>query len=94
MAVPASIQVVFLNAGTNDVLALSAAASAGTVTAAPVTSLDFLPTIAALCGATVPSDRTIDGADLRKLIDAGCTLNIAARVAWPLVTVATPHGSV
>ena len=58
---------------------------AGTVTAAPVTSLDFLPTIAALCGAAVPSDRAIDGADLGALLRGGAA-PAARPFYWALPT--------
>ena len=39
--------------------------AAGRVSSAPVSSLDLLPTFAALAGATVPADRRLDGTDLR-----------------------------
>ncbi len=43
---------------------------AGSTTGEIVTSLDFLPTFAALAGTTAPADRIIDGMDLRELLEA------------------------
>lgn len=37
---------------------------AGRVSTEVVTAMDLLPTLASLCGATVPDDRTIDGRDI------------------------------
>jgi arylsulfatase A len=41
---------------------------AGSTTGEIVTSLDFLPTFAALAGTAAPSDRIIDGVDMRELL--------------------------
>jgi arylsulfatase A-like enzyme len=41
---------------------------AGQTTSEMVLSMDFYPTLAALCGATVPQDRIIDGKDIRPLM--------------------------
>jgi len=43
---------------------------AGTVVDAPVGHIDVFPTIAAAAGAALPSDRIIDGLDLKPLLDA------------------------
>lgn len=47
---------------------------AGQATRTMVTSLDLLPTIAALCGGTLPENRKIDGRDVSALLRGG-TLN-------------------
>ncbi len=41
--------------------------AAGRVTSEVATSMDLFPTLAALCGATMPGDRTIDGRDISAL---------------------------
>lgn len=43
----------------------------GTVLTAPVTALDLLPTIAEITGASIPSDRPIDGRSLVNLLRGG-----------------------
>jgi arylsulfatase A-like enzyme len=40
---------------------------AGRVTSELVTAMDFYPTLAALCGAELPTDRTIDGRDVSQV---------------------------
>ena len=42
--------------------------AAGRTTAELATAMDLYPTLAALCGAQVPNDRTIDGRDIRGLL--------------------------
>jgi len=44
---------------------------AGVVSDTPVTAMDLLPTLAAICGATVPADRAIDGSDIGKVLLGG-----------------------
>lgn len=44
---------------------------AGVVTDAPVIALDLFPTIAALCGVGLPTDRAFDGTDLGALLRGG-----------------------
>jgi arylsulfatase A-like enzyme len=41
---------------------------AGRTTSEVATAMDLFPTLAALCGATLPDDRTIDGRDIRALL--------------------------
>ena len=41
---------------------------AGTQTSAITTTMDFLPTLANLCGATSPTDRTLDGIDISSVL--------------------------
>ncbi len=41
---------------------------AGQVYSGITTSMDFYPTLAAICGAEVPNDRIIDGKDIREII--------------------------
>ncbi len=43
----------------------------GTVVDAMATSMDLLPTLASLCGATLPPDRTIDGERISGLVGVG-----------------------
>lgn len=44
---------------------------ANSVSAEPVMSIDFFPTIAEVCGAKLPGDRDIDGKSLVKLLESG-----------------------
>jgi len=45
-----------------------AAIPSGTVSSEVVTSMDFMPTLAALAGSSAPTDRIIDGKDIRDLV--------------------------
>ncbi len=67
------------------IVRLPGVVTAGSLTAAPATGMDFFTTIATLCGAPVPTDRAIDGVDLGPLLCGG-----PAPTARPLYW-ALPH---
>jgi arylsulfatase A-like enzyme len=70
------------------IVRLPGVVAANTVSAAPVTGLDFFTTVATLCSVSVPADRAIDGADLGDLIRGG-----AAPAPRPLYwAMSTPTG--
>lgn len=56
----------------------------GRTTAEVATSMDLYPTLAGLCGASVPDDRTIDGRDITPLLedDAAATPHDAVFYYW------------
>jgi arylsulfatase A-like enzyme len=45
--------------------------AAGSVSEVPATAMDLLPTLASLCGFTLPDDRAIDGVDIGKVLLGG-----------------------
>ncbi len=53
------------------IVRLPSVVPAGAVTNAPATGLDFFTSIATFCGVPIPSDRTIDGVDLGRLLRGG-----------------------
>lgn len=56
-------------------------AAPGTVSAEPISNLDFLPTFCELAGVPVPADRPIDGTSLLPIL-AGKTLTRAHPLYW------------
>ena len=55
---------------------------AGTQYAAPVSNIDILPTVAAAAGASLPTDRVIDGVNLLPFLAPGGTAQPARSLYW------------
>lgn len=53
----------------------------GTVIDAPVSGVDFLPTVCAITGITPPKDRALDGANMRPLLD-GASVDRHTPLYW------------
>jgi len=56
----------------------------GSTSAAPVSGLDWLPTLARLCGVSVPADRAIDGQDISAALRGETTPAIPREFYWAL----------
>jgi len=63
---------------------------AGQVSAEPISSVDFLPTLCELCGAKLPTDRTLDGVSITPLFE-GRTLKRTRPLCWNINYTGVPN---
>jgi len=63
---------------------------AGSVSAEPISSVDFLPTLCELSGAAVPTDRTLDGVSITPVFE-GKSLKRTRPLCWNINYTGVPN---